>query len=88
MSAPLSIVDLVTRVGAENIGIQNPLAEGTFIACNKRKGYTELAFATYPELAEEMFLKGKASKTLLVLVIDTDAIERAKQDAETGKGEA
>jgi hypothetical protein len=78
VSAPLSIVDLVARVGAENIGVQTPLAEGTFIACNKRKGYSELSFATYPELAEELFRDGRASKTLLVLVMDTEAVERAK----------
>jgi hypothetical protein len=75
---PLGIIELLSRVGEENVGVQNPLAEGTFIAANKRKGYTALEFATYPELCEEMFVTGKTTKTLLVLVIDQDRVDTAK----------
>ena len=76
----LSIVDLVARIGADNIGIQNPLAEGTFIACNKRKNYCELTFATYPELAMELFTQGHSSKVLMVLVMDREAVEQASKE--------
>lgn len=77
----MSITELLTRIGDDNIGVQNPLHEGTFLACNKRRGYTELSFATYPELAEELAIQGKASKTLLVLVIDSELVERARSAA-------
>ena len=80
---PLGIIELLRRVGEEHVGVQNPLNEGTFLAANKRKGYTALEFATYPELAEEMFVTGKTTKTLLVLVMDRERVEAARLEGST-----
>lgn len=76
---PLPITELLRRVGDDKVFLQTPTAEGTFLAANKRRGYTALEFATYPELAEEL-MRGTVTKTLLVLVMDADVVQRAKAD--------
>lgn len=75
----LPISELLRRVGDDKVFLQTPTAEGTFLAANKRRGYTALEFATYPELAEEL-MRGTVTKTLLVLVMDADVVQRAKAD--------
>lgn len=76
MSKPLSIVDLVTHVGAENIQVQNVMSNATDYKDGKK--CATITFATDPATVQELMqasVMGRKSKIVgLVLWMPADKL--------------
>lgn len=87
MSKPLGILELLNRVGEDNIAIQNVLTD-SFIAAKKRKGgFTEISFGTDAVSCEELML-GRPKRVGLMVWMPADLVEKAKAEHAAESGEA
>lgn len=79
---PLGIIELLTRIGEDNVRLQNLLETATNFASRKR-GFTAITFLT-KEMTPSQVMSGKPDKVGLVVWLPTDLVEKAKAAHDAG----
>jgi hypothetical protein len=75
---PLGIIELLTRIGEENVCLQNLLESATSVEARKR-GQTAITFLTN-QMNPSDLVQATPTKIGLVLWLPADLVEKARQE--------
>lgn len=78
---PLGIIELLTRVGEDNVGIQNLVECSTRFRARGKRGerHCAVTFLT-DQITPTHVMAGKMPKVGLVVWLPTDLVEQARKD--------